>query len=70
MAGPLYFAGISLQIHHILAGFTALEPQHGAVPTDVHLAGTWLNFFATECADTSLRHIIGLRVYVLHAQYL
>jgi hypothetical protein len=70
VAGPLYFAGISLQIHHVLAGFTALEPQYGAVLTNVHLSSTRFNFFATECANTSLRHFIDLRVYVLHDQYL
>ena len=58
MAGPLDFAGVSLEVKLVLASLAVLEPQDAAVLADKHHAGTRLNLFTCEIANSSLWHSI------------
>ena len=58
VASPLHLASVALQLELVLASFAALEPQDAAVLADKHHAGTRLNLFTCEIANSSLWHSI------------
>ncbi len=55
-ASPLESARIALKLQHILACLAVLKPKDSSITLDEHHASTWLDFFMSKVANSSLWH--------------
>ena len=56
VAGPLYTARVSLELHHVLAGIGVLEPHDATVTADEHHARARFDFFTGKSTDSTFWH--------------